>query len=133
MSANPFRAKTTELAKTKLTDTTAVVSWGTQKLSVKQVILTQDQVIRLQFSSTIICQRLYQFFLLKISEINECLSSPCNNSAACSDGLNGYTCSCLAGFTGDHCQTGEIECCFTCGIALPAASWLMFFYSLYRY
>ena len=32
--------------------------------------------------------------------------------------MNGYTCSCLVGFTGDHCQTSEIECLFSSWIVL---------------
>ena len=40
------------------------------------------------------------------SDINECASSPCENSATCVDDVSGYFCDCLAGYTGQHCQTG---------------------------
>lgn len=48
------------------------------------------------------------FFLIEIfcciSEINECLSSPCKNSAECKDIVNGYECICPPGFGGDTCN-----------------------------
>ena len=41
------------------------------------------------------------------SDINECASTPCENGASCSDGINRYTCTCVAGYTGLHCETGD--------------------------
>ena len=40
-------------------------------------------------------------------DINECSSSPCSNGATCTDAVNSYTCACVAGYTGTHCETGE--------------------------
>ncbi len=40
-------------------------------------------------------------------DINECSSSPCVNGATCTDAVNSYTCACVAGYTGPHCETGE--------------------------
>ena len=40
-------------------------------------------------------------------DINECSSSPCMNGATCTDAVNSYTCACVAGYTGTHCETGE--------------------------
>ena len=39
------------------------------------------------------------------SDIDECSSSPCQNGGACTDHVNRYTCSCVAGYTGTHCET----------------------------
>ena len=35
-------------------------------------------------------------------EIIECASNPCQNGATCVDLVNGYTCNCVAGFTGTY-------------------------------
>ena len=40
-------------------------------------------------------------------DINECSSSPCQNGATCHDGVNRYTCSCVPGFTGIHCENSK--------------------------
>ena len=42
-----------------------------------------------------------------LTDINECDSSPCENGGTCEDEVNGYTCHCLSGYSGDHCQTGK--------------------------
>ena len=39
-------------------------------------------------------------------DVNECASSPCVNGQ-CQDGINQYTCTCNAGWTGVNCDTGE--------------------------
>ena len=41
-----------------------------------------------------------------VSEIEECLSNPCQNSATCNELVNGYTCTCADGFTGTICDLG---------------------------
>ena len=40
-----------------------------------------------------------------ISDIDECQSNPCQNGGTCKDQVNGYSCSCNAGYTGEKCQT----------------------------
>ncbi|XP_072015031.1 uncharacterized protein [Amphiura filiformis] len=45
-----------------------------------------------------------------IININECASDPCQNGGTCVDRVNGYTCSCLAGYVGVHCETDFDEC-----------------------
>ena len=39
--------------------------------------------------------------------IDECSSNPCMNGASCTDGDESYTCDCVEGFVGTHCETGE--------------------------
>jgi hypothetical protein len=41
---------------------------------------------------------------------NNCLSWPCLNSGTCVSVLQNYTCECLKGFTGTHCETNIDEC-----------------------
>ena len=43
------------------------------------------------------------------SDINECASVPCMNGGSCIDGVNEYTCTCVAGFNGIHCEISK--CC----------------------
>ncbi len=40
-------------------------------------------------------------------DTDECASNPCQNGAVCSDGVNQYTCACVAGYEGIHCETSN--------------------------
>ena len=42
------------------------------------------------------------------ADINECHSDPCMNGATCEDGVFLYTCSCVDGYIGTHCETGML-------------------------
>ena len=44
-----------------------------------------------------------------VADIIECQSNPCENSAACADAVNMYTCECVAGYTGIKCETGMCD------------------------
>jgi hypothetical protein len=46
-------------------------------------------------------------------EIDECLSSPCQHHSPCSDLVNDYNCTCLAGFIGHSCENNIDECLIT--------------------
>ena len=37
------------------------------------------------------------------ADVNECLSSPCQNNATCHDGINELNCHCIPGYTGPLC------------------------------
>ena len=41
------------------------------------------------------------------SEFDECSSDPCQNGATCVDGDELYTCVCMTGWAGVHCELGE--------------------------
>ena len=41
------------------------------------------------------------------ADIDECGSSPCQNGGTCTDLVDGYTCTCSAGYTGSDCETGK--------------------------
>ncbi|XP_033104352.1 fibropellin-3-like [Anneissia japonica] len=47
---------------------------------------------------------------LAFAHINECASGPCQNGAHCNDLVNQYTCSCVPGYVGTHCETDVNEC-----------------------
>lgn len=42
-----------------------------------------------------------------VVDIDYCINVTCKNGGSCVDGLNNYTCSCVDGFQGDHCETGN--------------------------
>jgi hypothetical protein len=44
------------------------------------------------------------------TDVDDCLSVPCQHGARCADGVDAYTCTCSAGWTGDNCETGRDEC-----------------------
>uniref|UniRef100_A0A8B9GL35 Cubilin n=1 Tax=Amazona collaria TaxID=241587 RepID=A0A8B9GL35_9PSIT len=39
--------------------------------------------------------------------IDECVSSPCQNGGTCTDEVNGYSCECTSAWTGPQCQTAQ--------------------------
>ncbi|XP_066275240.1 neurogenic locus notch homolog protein 1-like [Branchiostoma lanceolatum] len=41
---------------------------------------------------------------------DECASDPCQYGATCEDEVNGYTCTCAAGYEGVHCETNIDDC-----------------------
>ena len=44
---------------------------------------------------------------LNFADVDECISAPCQNSGTCADGVNSYTCTCVAGYTGTNCETSK--------------------------
>ena len=42
-----------------------------------------------------------------VSEVDECSSNPCENGGTCIDGINEYSCQCVAGYIGANCETGS--------------------------
>ncbi|XP_072017425.1 uncharacterized protein [Amphiura filiformis] len=49
-------------------------------------------------------------FGLNCTDEDECASNPCYNGGTCTDGVNSYTCHCLAGYEGINCHIDEDEC-----------------------
>ena len=45
----------------------------------------------------------YSFFL----DIDDCANVTCHNLRTCIDGVNDYICSCVSGYSGQHCETGR--------------------------
>ena len=46
-------------------------------------------------------------FIVSSLDINECASFPCNNGGTCIDGIDYFSCECMAGYTGVQCETSE--------------------------
>ena len=77
--------------------------------NMKQVynLTINHKVSSFSISSLKCLWNIISFILYLIVDINECESSPCNNFGTCNDEVNGYNCSCVAGFTGEDCETGR--------------------------
>ena len=64
--------------------------------------------------------KLLLFFLTHIllcfADINECSSNPCRNGGTCRDGVNSYTCNCVAAYKGVNCEIGKSETYENCHI-----------------
>ena len=67
-------------------------------------------------------------FLLK--DIDECVNHTCKNGGSCVDGVNNYSCNCLAGFTGDRCEAGGY---FPLFLAVSIPCFVLFFFSSFYF
>ena len=45
---------------------------------------------------------------LRLPDIDECKSSPCENGGRCANDQGNYTCTCISGFTGRLCEKGNV-------------------------
>ena len=43
------------------------------------------------------------------SETNECDLMPCQNGATCKDFVNDFNCTCVDGYEGTLCETGNVK------------------------
>lgn len=51
------------------------------------------------------------FFYRCETEIDECLSNPCQNNGTCIDNLGYFECKCTEDYVGDHCeQLRQVTC-----------------------
>ena len=46
-------------------------------------------------------------FLSYVADIDDCSPNPCQNGGLCADGIDGYTCACVPGYSGTNCQTSK--------------------------
>ena len=49
-------------------------------------------------------------FLLNFSDIDECISNPCDTNATCNNYMGSYSCTCNYGYTGDETTCTGIIC-----------------------
>ena len=46
----------------------------------------------------------------RVVDIDDCANSPCQNNGTCTDNVNGHTCTCVDGYSGENCETGTYAC-----------------------
>jgi hypothetical protein len=61
-------------------------------------------VIKLSWPGAFLFTEHVLFYL----DIDECASSPCKNGGTCTNNQNQFTCACMAGWTGEDCDTGNM-------------------------
>ena len=42
-----------------------------------------------------------------ITDVDECVSGPCQNGGSCVDGVDSYECNCSDGWAGENCETSN--------------------------
>ena len=101
----------TDLYVLKIIDVMLFFNWLDEQVSVTQNLAacgTYGTGISMTSISNYNC-KIRNFLLLSSSssDIKECASNPCQNGGTCVDAVNGYNCSCVSGWTGEHCTTGS--------------------------
>ena len=51
-------------------------------------------------------------------DIDDCIGVMCNNGGLCVDSLNDFSCSCVEGFAGQHCDKGNPAFKSVCNIPI---------------
>ena len=59
----------------------------------------------MQIRSKLVLQLYVLFFTL--TELNKCIPNPCRNGATCVRAINSYSCQCVAGYSGQDCQSSK--------------------------
>ena len=76
----------------------------------KRNILLPDSVVDIDddFERSLVLAHGFKLLqaVFSVADIDECSCNPCLNGATCTEAVNSYTCGCVAGFTGTHCETG---------------------------
>lgn len=51
----------------------------------------------------------YIFTIIIVSDVYDCSGVICRNGGTCIDGVNTYSCKCMTGYTGQHCEISKIS------------------------
>ena len=58
------------------------------------------------FMCAVVMQPLPVLFEFVVADAGVCSDSPCRNGGTCIPGVGTYTCQCMFGYLGDHCEQG---------------------------
>ena len=90
------------------------INWLDNHISFRQILALHPKLVELHIKPGITSisnfdfwKRNFHLLLSSSSDINECASNPCQNGGTCVDAVNGYSCSCVNGWAGEHCATGS--------------------------
>jgi hypothetical protein len=74
-----------------------------------ETYLDVDYMLTLNITFEIVYKSTHKFndSFTRFSDIDECLSNPCQNGATCNNEQNGYTCRCAGGWQGTNCDIGN--------------------------
>ena len=65
-------------------------------------------------TSYILCNTFLKIYIyIPFLDIDDCAPNPCQNGGTCTDGVDSYNCTCVAGFIGINCGTSEFCVVFT--------------------
>ena len=53
-------------------------------------------------------QFVWKVVVLFVVDVDDCMPNPCENGGNCTDGINGYNCTCAPGYTGVNCETSKL-------------------------
>ena len=70
----------------------------------------RDSCVKETSMATTLCTYshiLSYYYFLFVLDIDDCVNRICHNGGSCVDGINSYSCNCVTGYNGDHCETGK--------------------------
>ena len=107
MTAIQTHVKTMVFVKTELMTTHVIAILDSLEITVKHVRmhypLVSEYHIKLQNECMTQMVSIMQLIFYCL-DIDDCNSSPCQNSGICNDEIDGYSCSCESGFMGENCE-----------------------------
>jgi hypothetical protein len=85
---------------------TGLVCDAGNTLNLKNVIVKNATIVVLflavNVNNDVVCY-------YNISDIDDCNPITCQNGGTCTDLVNGFNCSCMSGYNGSTCETGDIQ------------------------